>query len=149
MKVSTRVEYGLIALTDIAVYSEENGTVSSAEISEREDISQKYLEQILLGLRQGGFIKGQKGSRGGYRLSRSADKITLAEILNSLDNNILADSFESGDEPSNAIRESVNTCLWDKLNGYLRSFTEQLTLNDLIRECRKAQDKRKSFMYYI
>ncbi|MBR6044396.1 MAG: Rrf2 family transcriptional regulator [Ruminococcus sp.] len=148
MKISTRVEYGLLALTDIAIYSEKGEAVSSADIAERQSISQKYLEQIMLALRQGGFVKGQKGSRGGYQLSRPAEKIYLSEILNALDNSILADSCETENEPANEIRESVNTCLWDKLNAYMRSFTEQLSLADLMRECRNA-DGRKNIMYYI
>ena len=148
MKVSTRVEYGLLALTDIAMHCENGGTVSSAEIAERQGISQKYLEQIMLGLRQGGFVKGPPGSRGGYQLARSAEKIYLSEILNALDNSILADNFSS-DEPSNELRESVNSCLWEKLGGYMRRFTEQMSLADLIKECKNEAGEKKSYMYYI
>lgn len=149
MKISTRVEYGLIALTDIAINSQDGATVSSAEIAERQNISQKYLEQIMLGLRQGGFVKGQKGSRGGYQLSRPADKIYLSEILDALDNNILADAYENDDEQSSEIRESVNNCLWNKLNGYMREFTGKLSLADLIKECKNGKSIRGSYMYYI
>ncbi len=149
MKVSTRVEYGLLALTDIAIHSEKGGTVSSAEIAERQGISQKYLEQIMLGLRQGGFVKGMKGSRGGYQLARSAEKIYLSEILNALDNSILADNLSSDDEQSNELRETLNSCLWDKMGGYMRRFTEQMSLADLIRECKNDGENRKNYMYYI
>ncbi|MBP3798585.1 MAG: Rrf2 family transcriptional regulator [Ruminococcus sp.] len=149
MKVSTRVEYGLIALTDIAINSENGNAVSSADISERQNISQKYLEQIIIGLRQGGFVRGQKGSRGGYVLSRPADKIYLCDILNALDNSILADVAENGGEDAGGIRSSVNSCLWDKLNGYMRRFTERMTLADLISEYRDNSDKKENYMYYI
>jgi Rrf2 family protein len=149
MKISTRVEYGLLALTDIAIYSKKDASVSSADIAERQSISQKYLEQIMLALRQGGFVKGQKGSHGGYQLSRPANKIFLSEILNALDNSILADSRDPDDEQSNDIRESVNTCLWDKLNGYMRRFTENMSLADLIRECKSDSKDSGNLMYYI
>lgn len=149
MKISTRVEYGLLALTDIAVHSEDGGTVSSAEIADRQGISQKYLEQIMLALRQGGFVKGQKGSRGGYQLARPAEKIFLSQVLNALDNSILADSFDPDDEQGGEMREQVNNCLWDKLNGYMRRFTEQMSLADLIRECKNDGENRKNYMYYI
>ena len=150
MKISTRVEYGLLALTDIAINSEDGRAVSSAEIAERQNISQKYLEQIMLGLRQGGFVKGQKGSRGGYQLSRPASKISLSEILNALDNTILADSYEADYTITNEIRESVNNCLWSKLNGYMRCFTQQMTLSDLIKECKSPSGENDSYhMYYI
>ncbi|WP_072417675.1 MULTISPECIES: Rrf2 family transcriptional regulator [unclassified Ruminococcus] len=149
MKISTRVELGIVALADIAVNSENGNTVSSAEIAERQNISQKYLEQIILGLRQGGFVKGQKGSHGGYLLSRPAEKIFLSEILNALDNNILADTYEADEAQANDIRSSVNSCLWDKMNSYMRRFTEQMTLADLIKEYKDSSGSGKTYMYYI
>ncbi|MCR5121410.1 MAG: Rrf2 family transcriptional regulator [Ruminococcus sp.] len=147
MKISTRVEYGLVALADIALNSESGSTVSSAEIAERQNISQKYLEQIIIGLRQGGFVKGMKGSRGGYVLSRPADKIYLSEVLNALDNNILADAYEAEEYADNNILSSVNNCLWNKLNGYMRQFTENMTLADVLGEYRKSTGGGD--MYYI
>ena len=90
MKINTKVELGIVALTDIAVHSENGESVRSSDIADRQNISQKYLEQILLGLRQGKFVKAQKGIHGGYQLSRPADRIMLCDILNTLDNNILA-----------------------------------------------------------
>ena len=147
MRVSTRVEYGLVALADIAINSERGETVSSADIAERQNISQKYLEQIIIGLRQGGFVKGLKGSRGGYVLSRPADKIYLSEILNALDNNILADAHESEEEQLNDIRSSVDSCLWSKINSYMRKFAEQMTLADVLGECKKSAEENN--MYYI
>ncbi len=150
MKISTRVELGIVALADIAVNSEKGNTVSSAEIAERQNISQKYLEQIVLGLRQGGFVKGQKGSHGGYVLTRPADKIFLSEILNALDNNILADTYEAeDDQDNNNIRASVNSCLWGNINNYMRRFTEQMSLADLIKECQNETTEKKNYMYYI
>ena len=150
MKISTRVELGIVALADIAINSEKGDTVSSSEIAARQGISQKYLEQIIVGLRQGGFVKGHKGLGGGYKLARPANKIKLSEILNALDNTILADTYEEDEDNSNTIRSSVNSCLWDKFNGYMRRFSEQLTLADLIRECKdNTEDKEQYLMYYI
>ena len=149
MKVSTRVEYGIIALADIAINGADGKTVSSSDISERQDISQKYLEQIIMSLRQGGFVKGQKGSRGGYVLSRPANRIYLSEILNALDNSILANVYEDSDENTSGMRGSVNSCLWDKLNSYMRRFTEQMTLADLIAEGKEYEKMNEGNMYYI
>ena len=92
MKVSTRVEYGMLALTDIALHSGNGSSVPAPEIAERQGISQKYLEQILTHLRQAGLIRAQKGLRGGYTLTRAADKISLAEVINALDNTILEET---------------------------------------------------------
>ena len=136
-----------MALADIALNSESGCTVSSAEIAERQNISQKYLEQIIIGLRQGGFVKGMKGSRGGYVLSRPAEKIYLSEVLNALDNNILADAYEAEEYADNNILSSVNNCLWNKLNGYMRQFAENMTLADVLGEYRK--NTGGGDMYYI
>ena len=148
MKISTRVEYGLIALTDIAMNCTDGCSVSSSEISERQNISQKYLEQIIIALRQGGFVKGMKGSRGGYVLSRPADMICLSDVLNALDNNILADVSEDIGTQTGGLRCSVNVCLWDKINDFMRSFTGQMTLADLINESTAYADSMKDSVYY-
>lgn len=148
MKISTRVELGIVALADIAINSEDGNTVSSADVAARQGMSQKYLEQIIVGLRQGGFVKGHKGQGGGYKLSRPAEKIYISEILNALDNTILADTYEEDEDGTNHFRASVNSCLWEKFNGYMRRTSEQMTLADLIKEC-KGDREKKYIMYYI
>jgi len=136
MKISTRVEYGMLALADIALYAEKGNSVSAPEIAERQNISQKYLEQILTQLKQAGLIRAQKGLRGGYALARAADKISIAEILNALDNSILEAVECSGDENERSLRKAVNACLWERMNGLLIEFTKSKTLSEFIQECR-------------
>ena len=112
MKVSTRVEYGMLALTDIALHSENGSSVSAPDIAERQGISQKYLEQILTHLKQAGLIRAQKGLRGGYALTRPAGKIRLSEILNALDNSILE---ETGAGSGETLRDAAS--LTDNCTG--------------------------------
>ena len=66
MKINTKVELDIVALTDIAIHSEDGQTVRYSDIAQRQNISHKYLEQILLVLRQGKFFKSHKGIHGGY-----------------------------------------------------------------------------------
>ena len=136
MRISTRVEYGMLALADIALYAENGASVSAPEIAERQNISQKYLEQILTQLKQAGLIRAQKGLRGGYALSRTANKITIAEILNALDNSILEEIGPSGEENDRSLRKAVNACLWERMNGMLIDFAKNKTLSEFIQECR-------------
>lgn len=136
MKVSTRVEYGMLALTDIALYSDNGSSVSAPEISERQKISQKYLEQILTHLKQAGLIRAQKGLRGGYALTRTADKISIAEVLNALDSDILDEMSNTGNEAERNLRNAVNVCLWEEMNRLLIEFAERKTLSDFMQECR-------------
>ena len=134
MKVSTRVEYGMLALTDIALHSENGSSVSAPDIAERQGISQKYLEQILTHLKQAGLIRAQKGLRGGYALTRPAGKIRLSEILNALDNSILE---ETGTGNSGTLRDAVNACLWQKMNRTMIDFAESKTLAEFLTDCRQ------------
>ena len=134
MKVSTRVEYGMLALTDIALHSENGSSVSAPDIAERQGISQKYLEQILTHLKQAGLIRAQKGLRGGYALTRPAGKIRLSEILNALDNSILE---ETGARSGETLRDAVNACLWQKMNRTMIDFAESKTLAEFLTDCRQ------------
>lgn len=133
MKVSTRVEYGLIALTDIVIHSSDGDSISAPDISQRQNISRKYLEHILLLLRQAGFITAQKGLRGGYTLSRPADSIRLSEVINALDNNILSgmDAKDDGGE----LRAVINEHFWGRINDDLNRYTSDLKLSDFANGC--------------
>ena len=133
MKVSTRVEYGLIALTDIVIHSENGGSVSAPEISQRQNISHKYLEHILLLLRQAGFIAAQKGLRGGYMLTRSPEDIRLADVLNALDGNILAGLESKKDDGE--LRSIINERFWDRINDNLNRYTKELNMQDFADGC--------------
>lgn len=148
MKISTKVECGIIALVDIAINSGSGKTVSIAGISSRQNISAKYLEQILIALKQAHIIHGQKGSHGGYTLSRPADQITFREIINALDVTILCDAYSDSSTDS-SYRSTVNSCLWDKMNSYLKNFSESITLADVAEQCRFAYNDKNAYMYYI
>ncbi|MCR5148958.1 MAG: Rrf2 family transcriptional regulator [Eubacterium sp.] len=146
MKVSTRVEYGLVALTDIAINCENGESVSAPEIAERQHISRKYLEHILLLLRQAGFITAQKGLRGGYTLLRSPKEITLSDVLNALDTNILAEMDDKYND--NNLGTVINECFWDKINENLNNYVESITLSDFAEQCR-GRVKENWDMYSI
>ena len=137
MVVSTRMEYGVLAIADIALYSESGESVSVQEISERQGISKKYLEQILPLLRQAGLIRAQKGLRGGYSLARPAADITIADILNALDNSFLEKMDASQKGGTDGLRSAVGDCLWGKINSFLISFAQGKSLSAFIQECQE------------
>ena len=137
MKVSTKVQYGMLALADIALYSENGSAVSGPEISERQDISQKYLEQILTHLKQAGLIRARKGLRGGYTLARPADQVKLAEILNALDNSILEEMDPAGETDGRNLRGAVSDCVWRELDRSVSVFAESITLSNIMQKCRE------------
>ncbi|MCR4907300.1 MAG: Rrf2 family transcriptional regulator [Lachnospiraceae bacterium] len=132
MKVSTRVEYGLVAITDIVLHSEKGKSVSAPEIAERQHISHKYLEQILLLLRQAGFIKAQKGLRGGYALCCPASEIRLSDVLNALDGSILSGMEE---DDAGDLRSVINKCFWNRINSNLKEYAENMKLSEFAAQC--------------
>jgi len=87
MRLSKRGEYGLRAMIDLARSGKENpaGLVQIKDISEREKIPTKFLEQILLALKNAGMLHSRMGIGGGYYLARPADKISLGQIFRTLD----------------------------------------------------------------
>ena len=148
MKVSTRVEYGVLALADIAIYGGAGISVTALEISGRQGISKKYLEQILPLLRQAGLIRALKGQRGGYLLARSPQQILMSDVLNALDPSVLEPmEIPGGDRPRD-LRLAVVDCLWRPLNSLLSDFAAGKTLASFLIEC-QALMPDGSDMYVI
>ena len=149
MKISAKVECGIIALVYIAVNSADGNIVKVASISKRNNISAKYLEQILPLLRQTGIINSVKGASGGYVLSRPSSEITLREIVNALDNTILSNnSFSEKLKP--AVTEAISMCLWEPFTDYMQKYSESLTLKAISDKFSEIQDQlTEEPMYYI
>jgi Rrf2 family protein len=84
MKLSKRGEYGLRALQDLARHHGD-GPVPNKELSERNNIPSRFLEQIMLALKHGGIVHSRKGPQGGYYLASPPEEITLAEVVRLLD----------------------------------------------------------------
>ena len=84
MKLSTRARYGLKALIDLGLHSE-NEAVSLQSIAERQDISTSYLEQLMAMLKKAGLVKSSRGAYGGYQLGKPADAISVGEVLRVLE----------------------------------------------------------------
>lgn len=84
MKLSTKSRYGTRLMLDLAEQNSER-YVQLKEISERQGISLKYLEQIMIPLKKARLVESSRGASGGYRLARPADKISVDEIVNTLE----------------------------------------------------------------
>lgn len=148
MRISSKVECGIIALIDIAVNSCGNNIVKLNAVSSRNNISAKYLEQIIPLLKHADFLKSVKGSGGGYALARDPAHITLNEIVNALDDTIFATS-EFNDQLEAKATETIAECLWTPVNDYLQQFSQNLTLKDLADKFIEKQTEELEPMYYI
>ena len=87
MKLSTKGRYGLRAMIDLALYSDEEA-VSIQSISARQNISDNYLEQLVRKLKKEGLVVSVRGAQGGYRLAKPADEISVGDVLRALEGSL-------------------------------------------------------------
>ncbi len=131
IKITTKSLYAVRAIYAIARLNGDKQSVTMGKILEIEDISKKYLEQIFTKLRNGNIIIGSRGVGGGYKLSRTPDKINLKEIINIMDGPIETVDCSSADSCSNYSVCGVNW-LWDGLKKCCDDYFEKITIADLI-----------------
>lgn len=144
MSISTKGRYGLKALIDLAMYANSE-VVTIKSISERQDISERYLEQIFSALRKGGLVFGRKGSQGGYQLAKESKDITIGEILRVLEGDILLVDV-SKESNSDELDRFINENLWSGINNQIISYFEAVTLEELVKQYGNGRD---NILYFI
>jgi Rrf2 family transcriptional regulator, cysteine metabolism repressor len=145
MNVSTKTRYGFRFLINLAL-KYQNGVVQIKEVAEKEVISIKYLEYIAAILKSSGLIKVERGSKGGYYLSRSPETITSREIMEALEGSIqILDCNENG-EPCKMKDNCAMPGFWGDLSNHITSFLDNVTLEDLKKQ---LKNKDTQSMYFI
>ena len=109
MKLSTKGRYGLRAMIDLAVYSEKE-PVSIQSIADRQNISERYLEQLMASLKKEGLVKSIRGANGGYQLARPAIGISVGDILRALEGDLRAVTCPANGEEGNGGCECRSVC---------------------------------------
>jgi Rrf2 family transcriptional regulator, iron-sulfur cluster assembly transcription factor len=132
MKLSTKGRYAVMAMVDIGLNGE-GRTVSLAEISERQDISQEYLEQLFVKLRRAGLVQSARGPGGGYRLTRDADDIVIYDVIAAVDEPMKMTRCE-GDAVDGCVKgEQCSTHdLWSSIGRQVNTFLANVTLDDVV-----------------
>ncbi len=126
MKLSTKGRYAVTAMMDIAIH-DRFGPVTLAEISQCQGISLSYLEQLFAKLRKQGLVEGVRGPGGGYRLAREADQISIAEIVNAVDERVDATRC-CGREDCQDGRRCLTHQLWKDLSDQIYAFLQGINL---------------------
>jgi Rrf2 family iron-sulfur cluster assembly transcriptional regulator len=129
MQLSTRGRYAVMAMVDLAMRQTlgcECGPICLAEIAARQKLSQAYLEQLFGKLRRAGLVASARGPGGGYRLARSSEAMTIADIVAAVDESNQAARCRSG-EPGCQSHD-----LWEELDRQIRMFLEGVTLADVV-----------------
>ena len=131
MIVSTKGRYALRVMIDLAEHQAER-YVPLKEVAARQDISEKYLENILKVLVQNGFLEGLRGKGGGYRLTRSPDQYTVAEILLLTEGSLAPMSCLTTGAPACERMANCRTyTMWKGLNDLIADYFGKITLADL------------------
>jgi Rrf2 family protein len=145
MTVSTKTRYGFRFMINLGL-KYKNGVVQIKEVANREDISIKYLEHIASILKLSGLIKVERGSKGGYYLSRDPETISAREIMEVLEGSLQLLDCTDNEEPCKLKERCAMTGFWDDLSQHIKEYLDGISLQDLIT---KMKNKEVSLMYFI
>lgn len=145
MKVSTKGRYALRLMVDLAI-NETGKFIALKDVSERQKISVKYLEQIVTPLNRAGLLKSGRGAQGGYRLARNASDYTVGDILRAIEGSFAPIACLEDEENQ---CENYDTCatveFWEGLYKVVNEYLDGTTLYDLV----EVQKSKMGGIYYI
>src|SRR5579872_1948476 len=134
MNLSVKSGYALQALFDLATQIQ-GRPVKIADIARRQKIPQKFLELILASLKQGGFVESRRGAEGGYLLAKSADAITVGEVIR----------FVEGAKNARSQRDkqidNPFTDMWHRVDEAVSAIVDHTTFTELVRAWRESQSR--------
>ena len=135
MKLSTKGKYGLRAIIDLARYSE-NEPVSISNISSRQDISERYLEQLVALMKKAGLVKSIRGASGGYVLAKDMHEISVGDVLRALEGDIEPVKCMAFEEHGgcSASGECVTKYVWQRINDSINHTVDNIKLSELVKE---------------
>jgi Rrf2 family cysteine metabolism transcriptional repressor len=146
MRVSSKGEYGLRALFDLAQrYGSD--PVPSADIAARQQIPEAYLNQLLITLRKAGLVRSTRGPQGGHSLAYPPSSITLADAIIALEGTYApADDLDRPPLPDEPLEAQILRDVWRRIEAVTGQVLEATTLDDL---CQRKMARRNQIMYYI
>ncbi|MDR3145409.1 MAG: Rrf2 family transcriptional regulator [Treponema sp.] len=144
MKISTRGRYGMRLLIDLAEHTGESH-VALANVAERQHISVRYLEQVVIILRRAGFIRSIKGASGGYTLARPPQDIIIGDVLRVLEGDMLVVDPPLPNARESELQRCIRLTVFDRLNERIAGVIDRQTLASVI----GTVDPDESYMYFI
>lgn len=130
MRLTTKGRYAVTAMLDLALHNQQ-GPITLADISQRQGISLSYLEQLFSRLRKRGLVDSARGPGGGYRLSREATEIAVAEVITAVDETVDATRCK-GKQNCHDSHECLTHQLWTELSDQIYDFLNNITLAELV-----------------
>jgi len=144
MKISTKGRYALRLMLDLAL----NNTgeyIKIKNISERQEISEKYLEQIVTSLSRASYVKSVRGAQGGYKLAKNPEEYTVGMILRLTEGSLAPVACLDDDTECNKIDDCVTIEIWKQLDTAIKGVVDRITLQDLV----NWQMQKVNNNYYI
>lgn len=132
MKISTKGRYSLRLMLDLAQHYED-GPLSLKDISERQNISKKYLEQIVPLLAKNGLLTSNRGHMGGYRLAKSPTEISVADVVECTEGNLhpVSCMTDNSSECPQQL-ECLTLPVWQGLYGVMQEYLQAISLQDIL-----------------
>lgn len=132
MKISTKGRYALRLMLDLAQHGNQ-GFTALKDIAERQDISKKYLEQIVPLLSRAGMLRTTRGYQGGYMLAGDADKITVGDILRVTEGSLAPVScLDDAENMCRRAQDCMTLGVWEGLYTVVTDYLDSITLRDII-----------------
>ena len=138
MKLSTRTRYGVRAILELAG-NQNKGPLRIKTIAHRQDISVKYLEQLMTILKSAGFVRSIRGSKGGYILAKAANQIKLGDVFNALEGPVTTVECLENENYCARAADCVTRQVWAEVQEAIMNVLQSMTLQDLVD---RAKDKR-------
>jgi len=140
MKISTRGQYALMTMEVLAEQTDDS-YVPMKKISHMQNLSVKYLEQILIQLSKSGLVEGLRGNNGGYRLVKKPEQYTAGEILRAME----GDLSPRGNADEKAVKSSGNEEFWSEFDKTINDFVDSISLEKIVEKSRE----NNGYMFYI
>lgn len=152
MKLTSKGRYAVTAMLDVALHSK-SGPVPLADISERQEISLSYLEQLFSRLRREKLVKSVRGPGGGYKLGREAKDIPVGEVIRAVDESVDATRCQ-GQSDCQGGERCLTHSLWEDLSQRISLFLNGITLGELmskqdVQKVADRQDKSKHLNHIV
>lgn len=139
MMISTKGRYALRVMLDLA-QQPAGEYISLKSISQRQAVSMKYMEAIVATLNKAGMVESLRGKKGGYRLTRSADKYTVGEILKLTEGSLAPVTCLECGNPCQRAESCITRPMWLELDKLIDDYLESKTLADLLGEDKNNED---------
>ncbi|PSO48298.1 MAG: transcriptional regulator [Cyanobacteria bacterium SW_9_44_58] len=144
VELSCKTKYALLALLELAAFYQKQEPLQIRQIAEKQNISDRYLEQLLATLRRGGLVKSQRGAKGGYLLAQEPWQITLLDLVKCLEG---SEGLNQDGPQISTPEQAVVKEIWDEIDQHLKAQLETYNLQNLSEQRNNKQ--QVDLMYYI